>query len=134
MAIELTEANASAFEHAIQQIAETIQKEANVRAVFGEPVTLDRRTIVPVSQISVSFGGGIGSGGLSTPPEGKAHERPQPFGRGGGGGLQIAVTPIGFLHETDEGVAFSPIDKGGDGMLGRVQKLVSAATKHRHER
>jgi uncharacterized spore protein YtfJ len=116
----------STLEGLMKEITDTIQKEANVRAVFGEPMTLDRRKIVPVSQVKVNLGGGIGSGGVRVPDH--DGDKPQPFGSGGGGGLEIVVTPLGFIHETEDGVVFSAIEAPSEGLVGRVSHLLRSAT------
>lgn len=91
-----------AFDDVLRQVAETLEKEGNARTVFGEPVKLDTKTIIPVAL--VQFGGG--GGGVS--PRGKEGDAPaQGFGAGGGGGF--AVQPVGFIHEEDGAVVFTPI-------------------------
>ena len=92
------------FEEIVKQVAETIQKEANARAVFGEPTKLDTHIVVPVAGITISIGGG-GGGGSRKP----GIELPRFFG-GGGGGLNIIARPAGFIHEKDGVVIFTPIE------------------------
>lgn len=70
--------------------------------MFGEPVKLDTKTIIPVA--CVQFGGG-GGGGMS-PPVKEGAAAPV-FGGGGGGGF--SVNPVGFIHEEDGAVVFTPI-------------------------
>jgi len=39
----------------------SLREKANVSAVFGEPVTADDRTVIPVARIAYAFGMGGGS-------------------------------------------------------------------------
>lgn len=47
------------LEKLIRDISEMIQREGNVRAVFGEPTTLDNRKLVPIARFVVNLGGGL---------------------------------------------------------------------------
>lgn len=91
------------LEELIKQIGDTIQNEANAKAVFGDPIKLDNHTIVPVAVINVGFGGG----GATRAPE----EKPAPLRRffGAGGGMGLQARPVGFIHEKDGQVVFTPI-------------------------
>ena len=90
-----------AFDEMLRQVAEMLEKEGNARTVFGEPVKLDTKTIIPVAQ--VQFGGG---GGGMSPPVKEGAQAPV-FGGGGGGGF--TVQPVGFIHEEDGEVVFTAI-------------------------
>jgi uncharacterized spore protein YtfJ len=97
----------------IHQVGETIQREASVRTVFGEPIKLDQHTLVPIALVTVTFGGGAGAGGilaqklLGKAPE--AAENPGWTGGGAGGGLSIVTVPVGFLSEKNGDVVFTPV-------------------------
>ena len=93
------------FEEIVKQVAETIQKEANARAVFGEPAKLDTHVVIPVASVVISLSGG-GGGGSRKP----GAEIARLFG-GGGGGLQVIATPVGFIHEKNGEVVFTRIEK-----------------------
>ncbi len=93
-----------AFEEIIKQVAETIQREANARAVFGEPAKLDTHVVIPVASVVISISGG-GGGGLRKPGVDIARLF------GGGGGLNVTASPVGFIHEKDGVVAFTRIEK-----------------------
>ena len=77
----------------VKQAAAALEKTGNARAVFGDPVKLDTRTIVPVAAVLTSLGIGAGPAALF-----------------GGGGLDLRVVPLGYVHETDEGIAFTRIE------------------------
>lgn len=59
----------------LQSLKESIVA-ANVKAVYGEPVAAQGRTIIPVAKIIYGYGGGAGTGGVGSSGRGE----------GGGGG------------------------------------------------
>jgi uncharacterized spore protein YtfJ len=66
----------------LQSLGDRFATAAGVKTIYGEPVTLGDRTVIPVAQVRYGFGGGTG----------KTDE-----GGGGGGGGMIA-TPAGALE------------------------------------
>ena len=78
---------------------------SDVKAVFGEPVTADGRTIIPVAKITYGFGGGGGTNRMSPRnPEGS------PGGQeGGGGGGGVRAVPVGVIEVSGQGTQFIPI-------------------------
>jgi uncharacterized spore protein YtfJ len=107
-------AGASLAQEVVQQIARIFESEANVKAVFGAPVQLDGHTVIPVATVFVSFGGGVGiGGGLGKAVAGAValanRILPRAFAGGAGGGVNVSVRPVGFIHDAKEGVAFTPI-------------------------
>jgi len=99
----------------IQQVTDKIEKFAHVNVCFGEPVTLDQQTIIPVASIRVGGGGGGGIG-TGMPPaeqvEDAEESEAEEFtckGTGGGGGFGMKVKPVGYIEETDGVVRFRPI-------------------------
>ena len=119
---------ASTFEDIAHQVAETIQKEANVRAVFGEPQKLDNKTLIPVAKVAVS--GGAGGGGATT--KGKDDKR-KFLPLGGGGGLSIEVTPLGFICERGDDIVFNSLEPDSEGVLDRVEHLVQSALQRKSQ-
>jgi uncharacterized spore protein YtfJ len=91
------------------------QAEANTRTIFGEPITLETRKIVPVATIEIGAGGGGGFGqGIAIDVVKGAIETakklvPGGRGAGGGGGLGIKVRPVGYLSEENGRVVFTAI-------------------------
>lgn len=116
------------IEKIVGDVAETIQKEANVRAIFGEPTQIDERKVVPVGRVTVSISGGAGTGA----GESKGEERGNGVG-GGGGAVNVTVTPVGFIAEGPEGVVFTPIDHTPDGVLGRLEHLLKSTIRREKE-
>ena len=45
----------------IQSISERVQTTASVKAVYGEPITAEGKTIIPVARVRYGFGGGGGT-------------------------------------------------------------------------
>ena len=86
------------LESTIQKIREMV----DVNSVIGDPIsTPDGVTIIPVSKVSVGFGGG----GMDCTK--KANAGNDPFGGGVGGGVK--VTPICFLIVKDGSVRMMPV-------------------------
>ncbi len=80
-----------------------IRDMVDVNSVIGEPITTaDGITIIPVSKVSVGFGGG-GSDYVSK----NANKQENPFGGGAGGGVK--VTPIAFLIIKEGNVRMLPV-------------------------
>jgi sporulation protein YtfJ len=76
-----------------------IREMVDVNSVIGEPITTpDGVTIIPVSKVSVGFGGGGSDFANSTKDA---------FGGGAGGGMK--VTPICFLIVKDGTVRMMPV-------------------------
>jgi uncharacterized spore protein YtfJ len=104
----------------LQRIGETLGSTATVKSVFGEPIHVNGKTVVPVAKVAYGFGGGFGAG------KDKAHADRE--GEGGGGGGGVRAFPAGALEITDNGTRFVPfIDVGhllvaviAGGVLGAV--------------
>ncbi len=112
-----------AFEEIVKQVAETIQKEANARAVFAEAMKLDTHVVIPVAAVQISLGGG-GTGSSRKPTSELAR-----FFGAGGGGLDVRAKPVGFIHEKDGIVVFTPIEipaEGKEKEKGLPERLMSA--------
>ena len=72
-----------AIQDMLKGIAERVRETANVSTVYGDPVTAEGKTIIPVARVRYGFGGGGGSGSQGEDSdEGKASHapRPCPFG------------------------------------------------------
>jgi len=100
------------LEGTIQKIREMV----DVNSVIGQPITTpDGVTIIPVSKVSVGFGGG-GSDFASS----KGGENP--FGGGVGGGVN--VTPICFLIVKDGNVRMMPVAAPANTTADRIVEMV----------
>ena len=99
------------LENTIQKIREMV----DVNSVIGEPITTpDGVTIIPVSKVSVGFGGG-GSDFASK-------NGGEPFGGGVGGGVK--VTPICFLIVKDGNVRMMPVAEPANTTADRIVEMV----------
>lgn len=75
-----------------RSIIEPLQTSAAVKSVFGEAVTAQGKTVIPVARIGYGFGGGS---------DGK--------GEGGGGG--VGAAPVGVFEVTEASTRFVPINE-----------------------
>lgn len=78
-----------------------MQEAATVKSVFGDPVQVDGRTIVPVAQVKYAMGMGMGRGTSTKDGQGE--------GSGGGGGGSVTVRPVAVLEVRDGAVKVTPI-------------------------
>jgi uncharacterized spore protein YtfJ len=84
---------------------DSLKKGAQVNAVFGQPQTVDERTIIPIARVSYGFG--LGFGENTSPGE---EEQTDEGMRGGG---WVGARPIGVLVITPDGTRVEPVvDEG----------------------
>jgi uncharacterized spore protein YtfJ len=82
-----------------KSIMERLQASASVKTIYGDPVTAEGKTIIPVARVGYGFGAGFGPGtNGETKTEG-----------GGGGGGGVGATPIGVVEITKEDTRFIPV-------------------------
>ncbi len=84
----------------LQSLHDNLATRAQVKSVFGDPVTAEGKTIVPVAKVAYVFGGGSGTGGV-----GETHAR----GEGGGGGGVVRVIPVGAIEISSQPTRFVAI-------------------------
>lgn len=85
----------------LDSLPERLQRGADVKTAYGEPISAEGKTIVPVARVGYGFGGGLGTLRGAGDPD--ALER----GAGGvGGGL--GVVPIGVVEVTRHETRFIP--------------------------
>lgn len=90
----------------------------SVNSVVGDPiVTADGVTIIPVSNVSVGFGGG-GSDFVSK----NVNHQDNPFG--GGVGAGVKVTPVAFLIVKDGSVRMLPVATPANTTADRIVEMV----------
>ena len=113
--IPSTDNGAHSIEAVARELSRLFQTEANTHTIFGEPIALETRKIIPVATIEIGAGGGGGFGqGIAMDAVRGAIETakrlvPTGKGAGGGGGLGIKVRPVGYLSEEDGRVVFTAI-------------------------
>ncbi len=84
----------------LQSLRESIVT-ANVKAVFGEPIAAQGKTVIPVAKVIYGYGGGSGTGGAGNSG---------PRGEGGGGGGGAIAMPVGVVEISDQQTRFVPIN------------------------
>ena len=95
-----------------------IRDMVDVNSVIGDPITTaEGVTIIPVSKVSVGFGGG-GSDYVSRNP----NKQENPFGGGAGGGVK--VTPIAFLIIKEGNVRMLPVAAPANTTADRIVEQV----------
>ena len=101
----------------LQDTISKIREMVDVNNVIGEPITVGDVSIIPVSKVSVGFGGG-GSDFTSKNPA----KQDTPFGGGVGGGVK--VTPICFLIIKDGAVRMMPVAAPANTTADRIVEMV----------
>jgi uncharacterized spore protein YtfJ len=91
------------------RLAERIGAQANVKAVFGQPIERDGLIVVPVAKVRWGFGGGAGSGPTPTGSATAEGVAAASDGSGEGGGGAATADPIGWLEINAQGAEFKPI-------------------------
>lgn len=87
----------------IERLTQVVSDVLSVRRVFGDPVTSDRRTVLPVAALIGGHGVVYGHGrGGATPKLGTGE------GGTGGGGFGTIAYPLGVYVIDDDGVAWKP--------------------------
>ncbi len=95
-----------------------MREMVDVNSVIGDPITTaDGVTIIPISKVSVGFGGG-GSDFVSKNP----NKQDNPFGGGVGGGIK--VTPVAFLIVKDGSVRMLPVASPANTTADRIVEQV----------
>ena len=100
----------------LQDTISKIREMVDVNNVIGEPITVDGVTIIPVSKVSVGFGGG-GSDFAKNASAGEL-----PFGGGVGGGVK--VSPIAFLIVKDGTVRMLPVATAPNTTPERIVEMI----------
>lgn len=83
-----------------------------MKSVFGEPVTAQGKTVIPVARIAYGFGGGSGKRGAEAHPD-----------EGGGGGGGVMATPLGVFEVTAGETRFIPLDENRKFVAGLLAGL-----------
>jgi uncharacterized spore protein YtfJ len=91
----------------LEKIGDKLGSSATVKAVYGEPIHVNGKTVVPIAKVAYGFGGGFGSGHGKHALEGEAAADGK-HGEGGGGGGGVRAFPAGALEITEEGTRFVP--------------------------
>ena len=102
----------------IENTLTKIKDMISVNDVVGSPITTPEGvTIIPISKVSVGFGGG-GSDFVSK----NANKQENPFGGGIGGGVN--ETPVAFIIIKGDSVRMMPVAAPANTTADRVVELV----------
>jgi uncharacterized spore protein YtfJ len=85
-------------------LTERLYGGASVKAVYGEPIEAQGKTIIPVAKVMYGFGGGFGEKGKD--------KKNGPDGEGGGAGAGVRAKPVGVIEVTEEDNRFVPCCEG----------------------
>lgn len=96
---------------------EKIKNMVSVNSVVGDPIVAGDVTIIPVSRVSVGFGGG-GSDFVNKHASGGEN----PFG--GGVGAGVKVSPVAFLIVKDGTVRVLPVAAPANTTADRLVEMV----------
>lgn len=99
----------------MQQTISKLRDMVDVNSVIGDPITTpDGVTIIPVSKVSVGFGGGGSDYATKSVAD----------GFGGGVGAGVKVTPICFLIVRDGNVRMMPVAAPASSTADRLVEMV----------
>jgi uncharacterized spore protein YtfJ len=99
----------------IDSAVEHLYTSASVKTVYGEPIVIDGKTIIPVAKVAYGFGGGTGTK-QGTEKNGK---EPAPSEAGESAGGAVAAKPVGVVEISGQETKFVS--------FGQARKLASAA-------
>ena len=92
-----------------------IREMIDANTVMGTPVTTpDGTTIIPISKVSIGFGGG--GSDFATNKGGN------PFGGGAGGGVK--VTPVAFIVVSEGNVRMLPVAQVANTTADRLVEMI----------
>jgi uncharacterized spore protein YtfJ len=83
----------------MESMFEPLTRSASVKSVYGEAISANGKTIIPVARVAYGFGGGRGR----KPDE----DNPTKEGEGGGGG--VYAVPVGVLEVSEAETRFIPL-------------------------
>jgi uncharacterized spore protein YtfJ len=84
----------------LQSLKDSIVGQAGVKTIFGEPISAQGKTVIPVAKLTYGYGGGAGTGGVGNSSA---------QGEGGGGGAGVRAIPVGVIEVSDQKTRFIPI-------------------------
>lgn len=93
------------LQNIFKTMSERLQTTATVKAVYGDPIIAEGKTIIPVAKVRFGFGAGFGESDFGE----EANSNHPAAGKGGGGGGGVEVRPIGFIEITPGESRFVPI-------------------------
>lgn len=95
-----------------------IREMVDVNSVIGTPITAGDVTVIPVTKVSVGYGGG----GTDYATKNYPANRDNAFGGGAGAGVNI--TPIAFLIVRGDSVRLLPVAEPASSSVDRLIELI----------
>ena len=89
----------------IDGAVEHLRTSANVKTVYGTPITNDGKTVIPVAKVLYGFGAGSGHG---THAKKSRNGKTPAEGEGEGAGGAVAAKPVGVVEITGDETRFVP--------------------------
>ena len=80
----------------LEQVFKSMIEHAGAKLVYGEPVSVNGKTVLPVATVRYGFGGSSGGKGST-------------WEHGGGGGGGLIAKPLGVVEITQSQTRFIPI-------------------------
>jgi uncharacterized spore protein YtfJ len=84
----------------LQSLKEGVLSQASVKTIYGDPISAEGKTIIPVAKVVYGYGGGAGTGGVGSTAA---------KGEGGGGGGGARAIPVGVIEVSSQPTRFIPI-------------------------
>jgi uncharacterized spore protein YtfJ len=98
----------------LESLSDKLQISANVNKIYGNPIEVQGKVIIPVAKIAYGLGGGYGKA-KTQDKEGNREEKPA--GQSGGGGIR--AVPLGIIEISGENTRFIPF-----GMKKTISALI----------
>lgn len=99
-------------EEILKTVTDRVATMISTKTVIGESITVEGKTIIPVTRVSFGFGSGGGEG------KGKAGDA----GTGSGGGAGAVIQPVAFLVVSREDVRVFSVT--GKGMIAQLSEVI----------
>jgi uncharacterized spore protein YtfJ len=111
----------------LRSFGDHLQAGASVANVYGDPIKVGGRTVIPIARVGYLFG--AGGGGISRSEEAESQ------GGGSGGGAGMRAHPAGALEITEAGTRFIPfVDPARLSMALMAGFLIGLMIGHRSAR
>ncbi len=120
---------------AIEKMFENFKSITTTKTVVGEPIQIGSKTVVPLIQALIGFGGGGGEGELKEGVIKKSKHGTGGSLSGFGGGMK--VTPIALLIIDGDNVSFIRVTKGGgvfDKLVDQIPDILDRFTGKEEEK
>jgi uncharacterized spore protein YtfJ len=94
----------------LETVSKQFGQNGSVKNVYGEPITTQGKTIIPVAKIAMGLGGGQGHSNSRNKKVEENNTEPanNKGGSGGGGGGGMYATAEGVYEVTPQGTRFVP--------------------------